>query len=89
MDHWFAPIAEHLGAAYLRYSFTKGTRREIDFLVPALGLRPGITRNRGTWHDYHGIKVIPTFHPAYLLREPSKKREVWEDMKKVRAELES
>ena len=33
--HWFEPIAEHLGAAYLRYSFTKGTQQEIDFLVDA------------------------------------------------------
>ena len=40
-DHWFEPIAEHLGSAYLRYSFTKGTRQEIDFLVAALDLRPG------------------------------------------------
>lgn len=40
-DHWFEPIAEHLGSAYLRYSFTKGTRQEIDHLVAALSLRPG------------------------------------------------
>lgn len=40
-DHWFEPIAEHLGSAYLRYSFTKGTRQEIDFLVEVLDLRPG------------------------------------------------
>jgi SAM-dependent methyltransferase len=39
--HWFEPIAEHLGAAYLRYSFTKGTRQEIDFLIDALQLQPG------------------------------------------------
>ena len=39
--HWFEPIADHLGAAYLRYSFTKGTRQEIDFLVEALHLQPG------------------------------------------------
>jgi SAM-dependent methyltransferase len=39
--HWFEPIAEHLGAAYLRYSFTKGTRQEVDFVVEALGLQPG------------------------------------------------
>ncbi|MGD9702470.1 MAG: class I SAM-dependent methyltransferase [Acidimicrobiia bacterium] len=37
-DHWFEPIADHLGAAYLRYSFTKGTVQEIDFLVGALRL---------------------------------------------------
>ena len=41
-DHWFEPVAEHLGAAYLRYSFTKGTRQEVDFLVEQLGLTPGM-----------------------------------------------
>jgi SAM-dependent methyltransferase len=41
-DHWFEDVADHLGAAYLRYSFTMGTRQEIDFLVPALGLEPGM-----------------------------------------------
>src|SRR5580765_3179713 len=40
-DHWFEPIAEHLGAAYLRYSFTKGTRQEVDHVVAALDLKPG------------------------------------------------
>jgi cyclopropane fatty-acyl-phospholipid synthase-like methyltransferase len=40
-DHWFEPLAAHLGSAYLRYSFTKGTRQEVDFLVDALGLSPG------------------------------------------------
>lgn len=39
--HWFEPIADHLGGAYLRYSFTKGTRQEVDHLVSALGLRAG------------------------------------------------
>ncbi len=41
-DHWFEPVADHLGRAYLRYSFTKGTRQEIDHLVGALGLEPGM-----------------------------------------------
>ena len=41
-DHWFEPVAEHLGAAYLRYSFTKGTDQEVGFLVEALGLEPGM-----------------------------------------------
>ncbi len=40
-DHWFQPIAEHLGAAYLRYSFTKGTVQEVDHIVGALQLEPG------------------------------------------------
>ena len=42
MDHGFEPVADHLGAAYLRYSFTKGTRQEVEFLVEALGLQPGM-----------------------------------------------
>jgi SAM-dependent methyltransferase len=41
-DHWFEPVADHLGSAYLRYSFTKGTDAEVAFLVDALGLRPGM-----------------------------------------------
>jgi uracil-DNA glycosylase len=48
-----------------------------------------ITRVRGKQFDYRGAVMIPTFHPAYLLRNPSAKREVWEDMKKVRAILQS
>jgi DNA polymerase len=48
-----------------------------------------ITRVRGRQFDYRGAVMIPTFHPAYLLRNPSAKREVWEDMKKVRAILQS
>jgi len=48
-----------------------------------------ITRIRGRQFEYRGAVLIPTFHPAYLLRNPSAKREVWEDMKKVRAILQS
>ena len=40
-SHWFEPVADHLGEAYLRYSFTKGTRQEVEFLVDVLGLEPG------------------------------------------------
>lgn len=49
-----------------------------------LETKTGISKIRGEFHDYFGVKVMPTFHPAYLLRDPRKKREVWEDMKKVR-----
>jgi uracil-DNA glycosylase family 4 len=49
-----------------------------------LNIKVGITKMRGEFQDYYGVKVMPTFHPAYLLRDPSKKRETWEDMKKVR-----
>jgi uracil-DNA glycosylase family 4 len=46
-----------------------------------------ITKLRGQWGDYRGIKVMPTFHPAYLLRNPADKRVVWTDIKAVMAEL--
>ncbi len=54
-----------------------------------LEVREGITRVRGKFQDFRGIKVMPTFHPAYLLRDPSKKRETWEDLKKVRDYLDN
>ena len=46
-----------------------------------------ISRLRGRVYDYRGAKLVPTFHPAYLLRSPEKKRETWDDMKTVRALL--
>ena len=46
-----------------------------------------ISKARGRVYSYRGAKLIPTFHPAFLLRSPERKREVWEDMKKVRALL--
>lgn len=54
-----------------------------------LEVREGITRVRGKFQDFRGIKVMPTFHPAYLLRDPSKKRETWEDLKQVRDYLDN
>jgi DNA polymerase len=48
-----------------------------------------ISQLRGEFHDYEGTPLMPTFNPAYLLRDPTKKREVWEDMKKIRALLAS
>ena len=46
-----------------------------------------ISKLRGRFQDIDGMRVIATFHPAYLLRSPEKKRDVWEDMKQIRAEL--
>jgi uracil-DNA glycosylase len=46
-----------------------------------------ISQLRGEFQDYEGTPLMPTFNPAYLLRDPTKKREVWEDMKKIRARL--
>lgn len=53
-----------------------------------LGTDAPISALRGTFHERYGAKVMPTFHPAYLLRDPNKKREVWSDLKVVMAELE-
>jgi DNA polymerase len=52
-------------------------------------LRDGspIGRLRGTWREYEGIPLMPTYHPAYLLRNPVGKREAWEDMKQVMTRL--
>ena len=71
--------------------------RQIDLIQPKVIVTLGkfaaqcllrseepISRLRGRIFDYRGAKLIPTFHPAYLLRNPSSKREVWEDMKLVK-----
>jgi SAM-dependent methyltransferase len=42
VSHWFEAIADHTGSAYLRYSFTKGTKQEVRFLIEELGLQPGM-----------------------------------------------
>jgi uracil-DNA glycosylase family 4 len=52
-----------------------------------LNTNESITRLRRRFHRYKGIKLLPTYHPAYLLRNPEKKREVWEDMKMLMKEL--
>lgn len=46
-----------------------------------------ISRLRGNFRTYEGIQLMPTFHPAYLLRDPTKKKEAWEDLKTVMAAL--
>jgi len=51
-----------------------------------LGTTTPISRLRKRFHEYNGIQVLPTYHPAYLLRNPDKKREVWEDMKMLMKE---
>ncbi|NVN99343.1 MAG: uracil-DNA glycosylase [Geobacteraceae bacterium] len=48
-----------------------------------LGSKEPISKLRGHFHDYHGIPLMPTFHPAFLLRSPEKKREVWSDLQQV------
>ena len=70
--------------------------RQIDLVRPraivALGtfavqallkVKTPISRLRGNWHELRGIKLMPTFHPAYLLRSPGEKRVVWQDIQEV------
>jgi uracil-DNA glycosylase len=52
-----------------------------------LGDRTPISKRRGRWHEYEGRPLMPTFHPAYLLRNPSDKRLVWDDIKLVMERL--
>lgn len=71
--------------------------RQIDIIQPKvicllgatavrglLEVKQGITRLRGRFIEWRGIWVMPTYHPAYLLRNPAGKRDVWEDVQKVR-----
>jgi uracil-DNA glycosylase family 4 len=53
-----------------------------------LGSEVGITRLRGRFHSYRGIALMPTYHPAYLLRNPAEKRKVWEDVQLVMERLQ-
>ena len=46
-----------------------------------------ISRLRGKFHDYMGIALMPTYHPAYLLRNPGKRSDVWEDVQKLMTEM--
>jgi len=95
----FISAGDELTPEILKF-FTPFLHREILAIKPkviiSLGNTPtkallntkkSITQIRGEFYDYNGIKLIPTFNPAYLLRDPTKKREVWEDMKMVRAFL--
>ncbi len=54
-----------------------------------LRTKESITRLRGQWFSYRGTRLMATFHPAYLLRNPSEKRRVWEDVQKIRDYLRS
>ena len=71
-------------------------RRQVEIIQPKVIVTLGrfalqsltekafaISAARGQWLDFNGIKVMPTYHPAYLLRNPAAKKEVWADMKKV------
>jgi DNA polymerase len=53
-----------------------------------LDVQLGITKMRGNWYTFRGIPIMPTFHPAYLLRNPAAKREVWQDIQAVMTKLD-
>lgn len=53
-----------------------------------LKTKESISKLRGVIHTYHGMRLIPTYHPAFLLRSPYKKREAWEDMQLIQKEYE-
>jgi DNA polymerase len=76
-------------------------RRQIELIRPLilctlgafaaktmLSVNTGITKLRGQIHDYHGIPLVPTFHPAALLRNPNWKRPTWEDVQMLRREYD-
>jgi DNA polymerase len=52
-----------------------------------LDVQISISKMRGNWYTFHGVPIMPTFHPAYLLYNPSAKKEVWQDMQAVIAKL--
>ncbi len=75
-------------------------RRQIEIIAPdvisvlgnvaarsLLDTQAPISRIRGRWTEYQGIPVLPTFHPAYLLRNPADKRLAWDDLQKIMARL--
>ncbi|MBI2873599.1 MAG: uracil-DNA glycosylase [Firmicutes bacterium] len=77
-------------------------KRQLELIQPAIIVCLGalasqtmidqsvrITRDRGTWVEKSGARIMPTFHPAALLRDPGKKKPVWEDFKAVREEYDA
>jgi DNA polymerase len=55
-----------------------------------LGTKEGITKLRGRFHEIeNGVRVMPTYHPSFLLRSPEKKREAWEDLQKIQKEYQA
>jgi DNA polymerase len=89
-----APLPEEIDAC------SENVRQQVEIIRPKVICTLGkfasqtflktdtpISALRGKFREYNGIKVMPTFHPAYLLRNPADKRLVWEDMKKIKKEM--
>ena len=92
--HNRAPLPDEIAAC------EENVKRQVEMIKPRvictlgkfasqtlLGTETPISALRGNFREYNGIKVMPTFHPAYLLRNPDDKKLVWQDMKKVMKEL--
>ena len=78
-----------------RSNFLTGDTRRSGILLHPTSLpgSGGITKVHGTWHQWHGLRVLPLFHPAYLLRNASRERGapkwlMWQDMKLLTAALD-
>jgi len=83
IERWRPFLRRHVALAAPRVLLLMGN-------TPCLALigRGGITRIRGGWDEVEGLAALPTFHPAYLLRNPQAKREAWADLLTARAHLE-
>lgn len=91
-------IANHLESIPVCMPFLK---KQIEIVSPKiicclgsiaaqaiLNTKQPISKIRGHFHDVDGIKVLPTFHPSFLLRNPIAKKEAWEDLKKIKKMLD-
>lgn len=72
-------MAQKIKGVSPKVIITLGTKAS-QFL---LNIKQPLETFRGKFHEYHGIKVMPTFHPSLLIKQPAYKRQVWEDMKQV------
>ena len=75
----FRSVYKKIKAISPKIIITLGTRAGQSLL----NVKQPLEKFRGKFHEYHGIKVMPTFHPSLLLKQPEYKRQVWEDMKRV------
>jgi len=88
------PEPDEIAACELFWSTASGYSAKTD-LRPGNFCRPDSASDggknlgpTGRFHSYQGILLMPTYHPAFLLRNPNYKRDVWEDVKKVKAEYD-
>jgi uracil-DNA glycosylase len=84
------PFVGRAGKLLTQMIEAMGLKREDVYIANVVKCRPpedSISRFRGTWFDYRNTKLMVTYHPAYLLRNPAAKSEVWKDLQKVMAHL--